>query len=101
MLWLIEKIFFDQPIKNYEKKRLGKLLLVKEMITKIINWLDLSKEQALDVNSREIQQINFKANLGIAGNTRMHFILEEAKETVLDFSQGIVKVSWIQFHWVI
>ena len=28
------------------------------------------------------------ANLGRVGNTAMFFIIEEAKETVLDFSQG-------------
>ena len=26
----------------------------------------------------------------------MFFIIEEAKETVLDFSQGTVKVLWVQ-----
>ena len=35
---------------------------------------------------------NKMANLDTAGNTRIYFILEEAKETVLDFSQGTVKV---------
>ena len=53
---------------------------------------DLSKQQALDANPRAIQQIDFTANLDIARNTRIHFILEETKETVLDFSQGTVKV---------
>ena len=54
--------------------------------------VDLSKQQALDVDSRAIEQINFTANLDRAGNTRIYFILEEAKETILDFSQGTVKV---------
>ena len=54
--------------------------------------VDLSKEQALDADPRAIQQINFTANLDRAGNTRVYFILEEAKETILDFSQGTVKV---------
>ena len=54
--------------------------------------IDLSKQQALDADRRAIQQINFMANLGRAGNTTMFFIIEEAKETVLDFSQGTVKV---------
>ena len=54
--------------------------------------VDLSKQQALDADPRAIQQINFTANLDRAGNTRAYFILEEAKETILDFSQGIVKV---------
>ena len=35
---------------------------------------------------------NKMANLDTAGNTRIYFILEEAKETVLDFSQGTVNV---------
>ena len=54
--------------------------------------IDLSKQQALDADPRAIQQINFTANLDRAGNRRIYFILEEAKETVLDFSQGTVKV---------
>ena len=54
--------------------------------------IDLSKQQALDADPRAIQQINFTANLDRAGNTTMFFITEEAKETVLDFSQGTVKV---------
>ena len=54
--------------------------------------IDLSKQQALDADPREIQQINFTANLDRAGNTIMFFIIEEAKETELDFSQGTVKV---------
>ena len=54
--------------------------------------VDLSKQQALDADPKAIQQINFTANLDRAGNTRIYFILEEAKETALDFSQGTVKV---------
>ena len=54
--------------------------------------IDLSKQQALDVDPRAIQQINFTANLDRAGNIRIYFILEEGKETVLDFSQRTIKV---------
>ena len=54
--------------------------------------IDLSKQQALDVDPKTIQQINFTANLDRAGNTKIYFILEEAKETVFEFSQGTVKV---------
>ena len=57
-----------------------------------MNAIDLSKQQALDADSRVIQQINFIANLDRAGNTKMFFIIEEAKQTVFDFSQGTVKV---------
>ena len=60
--------------------------------------IDLSKQQALDADPKAIQQINFTANLDRAGNTRLHFILEEAKETVSEFSQGTVKVLKIQYH---
>ena len=54
--------------------------------------VDLSKQQALDADPKAINQINSTANLDRAGNIRIYFILEEAKETVLDFSQGNVKV---------
>ena len=54
--------------------------------------IDLSKQQALDADPRAIQQINFTANLDRDGNTRFYFILEEIKETVFEFSQGVVKV---------
>ena len=54
--------------------------------------VDLSKEQALDAARRANQQINFTANLDRAGNTRTFFILEEAKESKLGFSQETVKV---------
>ena len=51
----------------------------------------LSKKQPLDADPTAIQQINFTENLDRAGNAKMFFIIEEAKETVLDFSQGTVK----------
>ena len=52
----------------------------------------LSRQQALDADPRAIQQINFTANLDREGNTTMFFIVEKAKETVFEFSQGTVKV---------
>ena len=60
--------------------------------------VDLSKQQALDADRKAIQQINFTEDLDRVGNTSLYFILEEAKETVLDFSQGTVKVFWMQFN---
>ena len=53
---------------------------------------DLSKQQELDADPKSIQNINFTGNLDRIGNTIMFFIIEEAKETPLDFSQGTVKV---------
>ena len=58
--------------------------------------IDLSKQQALDADPRAIQQINFTANLEREGNTTMFFIIEKAKETVFEFSQGTIKVLWMQ-----
>ena len=99
---------FDQPIKNnkvtYENMRkiatgqgddytTGCLLnyqYIKDYYKKIA--IDLSNKQALDADPREIQQINFTANLDRAGNTRIYFILEETKQTILDLPQGTVKV---------
>ena len=55
--------------------------------------IDLSKQQALDANPKAIQKINYTKNLDRgAGATMFFFITEEAKETVLDFSQGTLKV---------
>ena len=54
--------------------------------------IDLSKQQALDADPKAVQQINFTANLDRAENTRIYFILEEATETVFEFSQGTVKI---------
>ena len=57
----------------------------------------LSKKLALDTDPRAIQKINFTANLNRAGNTTIFFIIEEAKETVLDFSHSTVKSFLVQF----
>ena len=54
--------------------------------------IDLSKQQALDVDPKAMKQINFTGNV-IGNNYRViFFIIEKAKETILDFSQGTVKV---------
>ena len=86
---------FDQPIRNdkvtYESIRkiatgeeddhtTGCLLdypYFKDIYKMIA--IDLSKQQALDADTRAIQQINFTANLDKTGNTKIFFILEEAK----------------------
>ena len=101
-----EKNFFDQPIKNdkvtYEIIRkiatgwgddyaTGCLVDYTYFKYKMIA-VDLSKEKALDVDPKAIQQINFTENLDRPNNTRFYFILEEAKETVFGFSQGNVKI---------
>ena len=59
----------------------------------LLDYLDLSKQQALDVGPRKIQQTNFTANLDRAGNTTIFFIIEQEKETIFEFSEGSVKNS--------
>ena len=54
--------------------------------------IDLSKQQALDADPKAIRQTNFTGSLGGANNRVMFFIIEEAKETILRFSEGTVKV---------
>ena len=102
------KNFFDQPVENdkitYKNTRkiatgqgddyttgcLLDYIYFKNYYTMIA--IDLNKQQALDADPKAIEEINFTANLDREGNTRLYFILEEAKETVFEFSQGTVKV---------
>ena len=102
------KNFFDQPIKNnkvthenirkiatgqgvdYTTDCLLDYICLKNDCKMIA--VDLSKQQALDADPKAIQQINFTANLDTPGGPRIYFVLEEAKGTVLEFSQETVKV---------
>ena len=94
----MEKIFFDQPVKNdkvtYENIRKNASGQGDDYITsflldyvyfkkyyKMIS-IDLSEQQVLDADPKAIQQVNFTANLNRAERTRFYFILEESKETV-------------------
>ena len=52
--------------------------------------IDLSKKQALDDDPKAIQQIIFTGNL--EKQSAIFFNIEEAKETVLDFSLLTVKI---------
>ena len=54
--------------------------------------IDLSKQQELHAHPKVIQQINFTGNLSGNDIRLIFFIIEEVKETILDFSQGTVKV---------
>ena len=102
------KNFFDQPINNmiktYENIRKTTIdqgddyttdcLLDYTYFQKYYKMIavDLRKQQALDADCFTIQQIDFTGNLDRANNTRIYFILKEAKETVFEFSRGTVKV---------
>ena len=56
--------------------------------------LDLSKQKALDTDPRAIQKIVFQGAFEGANNTkiRLYTILEQSKETMLEFSKGTAKV---------
>ena len=51
---------------------------------------DLSKQKALDADSRAIQQIIFTGK--VTAVTKVFYILEKSKETILEFSKGTTKV---------
>ena len=94
--------FFDQPLdsmaKTYESIRkiaigqgddytTGCLLdytYFKDHYKMIA--IDLSKQRELDADPRAIQEINFTANLDRDNGATIFFIIEEAKETVFEFS---------------
>ena len=98
-------IVFDKTVKNdlrtYDKKKVAtaqgdnyttEYLLDYPYFKKYYKLIAtyLSKQQKLHVDPKAIQQINFTGNL--ENNATIFFIIEEAKETVLDFSKGTVKV---------
>ena len=53
--------------------------------------VDLSKQDVLDAEPRTVQQIKFRGKRG-ANNCNMIFIMEESKDTILNFTQGAVRV---------
>ena len=98
--------FYDQPIndsvKQYDEVRkistgkgddytTGCLLdfAYFEKNYKIIA-ADLSKQKALDADSRAIQQIIFTGHTD--AQIRVYYILEQSKETILEFSKGTTKI---------
>ena len=57
----------------------------------------LQKQQKLAADPQAIQQINFTGNLSKEEDSTMFFVIDEAKETLLDFSKVAVKVLWFYF----
>ena len=51
---------------------------------------DLSKQKALDADPKAIQQIIFTGKTD--NQIRVYYILEQSKETMLEFSKGTTKV---------
>ena len=106
-----QKNFYDQPIndsiKQYDEIRkvstgqgddytTGSLLdFAYFKINCRLIAADLSKQKALDADSRVIQQIIFTGKIKAeVAHTKVinHYILEQSKETILQFSKGTVKV---------
>ena len=64
---------------------------------------DLSKQKALGADSRAIQQIIFTGKIkATADNTRViiYYILEQSKETMLEFSKAATKVFVTTYKWL-
>ena len=98
--------FYDQPIKMDERQydKLRKVTLGKgndyttgclldyayfKRDYKIIA-IDLSKQKELDADPRAIQQTEFKGSVAVP--SAVVTILEESKETVLEFFKGTAKI---------
>ena len=78
---------------------MDEISIISQLMTQLNNMMrfaaDLSKEKALDADSRAIQQIIFTGKIKAeAANTRViiYYILEKSKETKLEFSIGTTKV---------
>ena len=103
--------FYDQPIndsiKQYDEVRKISTGQGDDYITGCLldfNYFEknyrliaagLSKQKALDADSRAIQQIIFTAKIkATVANIRViiFYILEKSKETILEFSKGTTKV---------
>ena len=100
-LMIDRRNFFGKPVRNDERihEHISKVAFgkwnyyaagclfhypyFKEDYTLIA--IDLSKQQAFDAGLKAIQQIHFTGDPDRDGNTRMLFILEELKQTILDF----------------
>ena len=81
---------FDQLVKR--NCNWSRWWLHKWVFTRLSLFQKISKQQTLDADSKAMQQINVTGNLERDGNTQMFFIIEEGKETVLDFSKWTVTV---------
>ena len=70
------------------------LLILKKKNNRLIA-ADLSKQKALDADTRAIQRITFTGKIKAAADcTRViiYYVLEQSKETMLEFSKGTTKV---------
>ena len=96
--------FYDQPINNLIKlyDEIRKISIVQGddyttvclldfayFIKKYrLIAVDLSKQKALDTDSRAIQQIIFTCKA--SANVLIYYILEKSKETMLEYAKGTI-----------
>ena len=60
--------------------------------------VDLSKQKALDADSRATTQIIFTGTT--SANVVIYYVLEKSKETILQFSKGTTKVFVTTYKWL-
>ena len=98
ILWSTQNTFLinqERVYKNIWKLRTGQ----GDDYTRLLDYnyfnkhykmiaIDLSKQQALDSDPKAIQQITFTGSQSGNNNKLMFFIIEEAKETTLDFRRN-------------
>ena len=81
-----------------EKYQQGKVIIQQAIYQIKYNYkliaVDLTKQKPLDAAPRAIQQILFQGVVGGENKTkiRSYTILEQSKETVLEFYKGTAKV---------
>ena len=91
------KNFFAQPIKNDIKtcENIRKITTGQgdDYTTGcLLDYNNFKKHKMIAIDLSEQQALNFTGNLSGNNNRLLFFIIEEVKETILDFSQGTVKV---------
>ena len=84
-------------LEKYKKK---KVMIILQVMIIIRSWsfkdsyrliaVDLSKQKALDADPRVIQQIIFPRKA--SQNIVIYYILEQSKETILQYSKGATNV---------
>ena len=101
MLWLMEETFLVNLLAIiWKHENIWKNAIVQDDYTTgclldypyfkedyKLNATDLSKHQALDPNQKAIQPITVPGNLDQQEGAWKVLVLEELKETILDFSQ--------------
>ena len=79
--YLQENVMITQPV-------VYQILLILKKNYRLLA-ADLSKQKALDADSRAIQQIIFTGKT--SADVVIYYILEKSKETILEFSKGTTK----------